>query len=416
MRVLHVVASMDPLQGGISQAIRSLIPELEKQGISNEVVCMDDSAANFLGKDDFPIYTGMRGKGLWRYSNKLIPWLLQYFYRFDAVIVHGLWLYPSYAVHKAHKLYVQSKLSKSKIKSEIPKVYIMPHGMLDPYFQKATDRRLKAIRNWFYWKLLERQLINNADGILFTCEEELRLARKSFRPYNPKKEISIGFGIDMPPTFIPAMRQAFIEHCPELQNRPYLLFLSRINEKKGVDILIRAYEAILSQNHKSSPYLNDSQKCGTTCSKLPVLVVAGPGLATPFGRELQALVQASAALANNVVFPGMLSGDAKWGAFYGCEAFILPSHQENFGIAVVEALACQKPVLISKQVNIWREIEDTGGGIVADDTMEGTKSLIKKWCSLLESEKRLMSKQSQVAYDNYFSIGPPARKLKNELQ
>ena len=290
----------------------------------------------------------------------------------------------------------------------------MPHGMLDPYFQKAADRRLKAIRNWFYWQLLENKIINNADGVLFTCEEELRLARESFRPYRPKKEVNIGFGIDMPPPFTPAMRQAFLEQCPELLNRPYLLFLSRINEKKGVDMLIKSYISVLNKDDTSITYLNDRQEYGEDSSKLPVLVVAGPGLTTPFGLTLQAVAHASGA-GNNIIFPGMLSGDAKWGAFYGCEAFILPSHQENFGIAVVEALACQKSVLISNQVNIWREIETTGGGIVADDTMEGTKFLIQKWCSLPGPEKELMSKQSKVAYNKYFAIGPPAEKLKNEL-
>jgi glycosyltransferase involved in cell wall biosynthesis len=75
----------------------------------------------------------------------------------------------------------------------------------------------------------------------------------------------------------------------------------------------------------------------------------------------------------------MLSGEAKWGAFYGCEVFVLPSHQENFGLAIVEALACSKPVLISNQVNIWREIQDFNAGIVADDTLEGTINLLGSW-------------------------------------
>ena len=75
----------------------------------------------------------------------------------------------------------------------------------------------------------------------------------------------------------------------------------------------------------------------------------------------------------------MLTGHAKWGAFYGAEAFILPSHQENFGIAVVEALACGKPVLISKQVNIWHEIIEGGGGLVEEDTTAGTLRLLESW-------------------------------------
>lgn len=64
----------------------------------------------------------------------------------------------------------------------------------------------------------------------------------------------------------------------------------------------------------------------------------------------------------------MLQGDVKWGAVHGCEEFVLPSRQENFAIAVVEALACGKPVLISDQVNIWREIAEDGAGLVGGDT------------------------------------------------
>lgn len=414
MRLLHVVASMDPSQGGISQAIRSLVPELEKLGVYNEVICMDDSAADFLGKDDFLVHAGAKGKGPWHYSKKLVPWLLLHFHRFDAVLVHGLWLYPSYAVYKAHKHYTRKNSLNSSTAREAPKIYVMPHGMLDPYFQKAADRRLKAIRNWGYWKLLEEQVINTADGVLFTCEEELQLARQSFRPYKPRREINIGFGIDLPPIFTPAMRQAFLEHCPELQSRPYLLFLSRINEKKGVDILIQSYEAILRQNTEFMSN-TDGQSSHLCYSELPILVVAGPGLTTPYGNELLALVNRSDALANKVIFPGMLSGDAKWGAFYGCEAFILPSHQENFGIAVVEALACGRPVLISNQVNIWREIEATGGGLVADDTREGAQLLLQKWCSLSKFEKQLLSEKSRITYDKHFAIGPPARKLEEAL-
>jgi glycosyltransferase involved in cell wall biosynthesis len=76
---------------------------------------------------------------------------------------------------------------------------------------------------------------------------------------------------------------------------------------------------------------------------------------------------------------GMLAGDSKWGALYGCEAFVLPSHQENFGIAVVEALACGKPVLISDQVNIWREIVEDGAGLVEEDTEEGVEKLLRRF-------------------------------------
>ncbi|RZJ93180.1 MAG: glycosyltransferase, partial [Hymenobacter sp.] len=142
----------------------------------------------------------------------------------------------------------------------------------------------------------------------------------------------------------------------------------------------------------------------------PALVVAGPGLDTPYGQRLHQLA-ASLPQAANIFFPGMLTGAAKWGAFYGCEAFVLPSHQENFGIAVVEALACGKPVLISNQVNIWREIEAAQGGLVAADTLAGTKHLLESWYQLAEPARQAMRERAQAGYRQYFAVAPASQKL-----
>jgi glycosyltransferase involved in cell wall biosynthesis len=100
----------------------------------------------------------------------------------------------------------------------------------------------------------------------------------------------------------------------------------------------------------------------------------------------------------------MLSGKAKWGAIYGCQAFILPSHQENFGIAVVEALSCEKAVLISNQVNIWKEIEESGAGIAADDTVEGTIQLLESWFRLSKNQQTDMGLKAGDTYKKYFAI------------
>jgi glycosyltransferase involved in cell wall biosynthesis len=106
-----------------------------------------------------------------------------------------------------------------------------------------------------------------------------------------------------------------------------------------------------------------------------------------------------------------LSGDAKWGAVYGCEALVLSSHQENFGIAVVEALACGKPVLISSQINIWREIQEDKAGLVENDTLEGTTRLFERWNNLSSNRKAQMSYMAQISYQNRFHIKLAAQKL-----
>ena len=267
MNILHVIGSMDPKCGGTCQAIRSSINSLYGQIGIREVVCLDEPNADFLGKDPFTIHALGPGKGPWCYSSKLSPWLDENLQRYDVVIINGLWLYLSYAVCKAFKRLKKQQRKNGRSICKYPKFFIMPHGMLDPYFQRAPDRRLKALRNWLYWKLIEAEVIRSADGLLFTCEMEKRLAREPFRPYKPKKEINIGFGIEAPPFFSDRLCYAFYERCPQVANRPYLLFLSRIHPKKGVDMLIHAYASMTKGSVMSG-------------EQIPQLVIAGPGLDT----------------------------------------------------------------------------------------------------------------------------------------
>ncbi|WP_020213529.1 glycosyltransferase [Flavobacterium rivuli] len=376
---------MNPEGGGPCQGIRNSIPALQKLGVTNEVVSFDDPGADFLKHDSFKIHAIGQPKGPWLHQPELIPWLLENLPHYDAAIIHGLWLYHGYAVNKAMKA-----LSGKNIR--LPKVYVMPHGMLDPYFQKAPGRKLKALRNVLYWKFIESKVINNADGVLFTCQEELLLARQTFSPYRPKKELNVGYGIQAPPAYTTAMDDAFKAACPQLSGS-YILFLSRIHDKKGVDILINAYIALNKDN------------------KLPTLVIAGPGLDTPYGKEMAELAQG-----NTIIFAGMLTGNAKWGAFYGSEAFILPSHQENFGIAVVEAMACAKAVIISNQVNIWREIKEGNGGIVEDDTQQGANKMLKQWLNMSNEQKIEMGLNAQKIYETKFSSEKAAVQLLNRIK
>ncbi|WP_295719201.1 glycosyltransferase [Mucilaginibacter sp.] len=389
MKVLHVISSMDPKTGGVCEAVRIIAGGLQESGIDNEVVCLDEVIFNSNGH--YIQHALGPAKNAWYYSKKLLPWLIENIARFDVVIVHGLWLYHSYAVTKAF-----GRLKKTVPAVKLPRLLTMPHGMLDPYFQRAKGRKIKALRNVIYWGLIEKNTINKADEILFTCETELHLAREPFWPYKPKMETVVGLGVEAPPAYNTAMTLAYNSKFPNIKDSPYLLFLGRINEKKGVDLLINSYQKMVE--HQIA--LTGEGKPNT----IPKLIIAGPGLNTIYGTQLQQLVLASALLNKLVHFPGMLTGAAKWGAFYGCEAFILPSHQENFGIAVVEALTCNKPVLISNQVNIWREIEETGGALVADNTHEGTYKLLHEWSKLSATDKKKMGYNARRCYEKHFAV------------
>lgn len=363
---------MDPEAGGVSQAVNMMVKGSADTGIKHEVACLDEKGAPFLAKYDFIIHAlGARKTG-WAFNPLLLPWLKNNLGDFDFAIVHGLWQYQSYAVLTAIR----------KVKK--PLVYVMPHGMLDPYFQKAPERRLKAIRNWIIWHLIEKRLIRQARGLLFTCEMERQLAGKSFgNSYKPRAEHVVGLGIDEPPVFETGMVERFKKHCGLGGNSRYFLFLSRIHPKKGVDMLVRSYLQLKAAS-----------------DNVPALVIAGPGIETEYGMEIKRLTGEDP----GIFFPGMLIDDMKWGAFYGAEAFVLPSHQENFGIAVAEALACSIPVLISDKINIYGEVKKDHGGLVQADTEEGTCLLLRQWADFSQDQKREMGKNARVTFENNFSI------------
>ena len=174
---------------------------------------------------------------------------------------------------------------------------------------------------------------------------------------------------------------------PGLDGKRLLLFLGRIHEKKGCDLLVKAFAEI----RDIDPSVH--------------LVMAGPdsGEWTPALQKLAGEL----GIADRITWTGMLLGDMKWGAFQASDAFILPSHQENFGIAVAEALGCGLPALISDKVNIWREVEADGAGFVASDTVAGTVASLRHWLELEPSlAGALPGSRYQFERLGYFCVDP----------
>jgi glycosyltransferase involved in cell wall biosynthesis len=98
------------------------------------------------------------------------------------------------------------------------------------------------------------------------------------------------------------------------------------------------------------------------------------------------------------------------------DAFVLPSHSENFGLAIAEALACGTPVLISDKINIWQEIETAQAGLVAPDTLEGTTDLLKKWLNLPQEEQARMRANAVPCFEQNFEVRASAAHLIQILQ
>ena len=283
------------------------------------------------------------------------------------MIVHGIWQYHSFGVWRA-------------LAGTGTPYFVFPHGMLDPWFKRTYP--LKHFKKLLYWPWAEYRVLRDAAAVLFTSEEERRLARESFSLYRCR-EVVVSFGTAAPATNLERAREVFFDAFPNLRGQRLLLFLGRLHEKKGCDLLIEAF----SQVRNSSERIH--------------LVMAGPCAQPEYLRHLQQMATASDGL---ISFPGMLSGEVKWGALSAADAFVLPSHQENFGIAVAEALACGTPVLISNKVNIWREIEADGAGFVENDDLAGTTALLKRWLAASAATRATMRENARKCFANRFEI------------
>lgn len=380
MKILHLLSTIDPRAGGPTEGVRQSGLSLKSMGHEVEVVTLDDPDAPWL--EAFPLTVHALGpsKGNYCMCPRLVPWLREHAARFDAVIVNGLWQYHSYGTWKA-------------LRGIGVPYYVFPHGMLDPWFKRTYP--LKHLKKWLYWPWAEYRVLRDAERVLFTAEEERVLARESFSLYRANEEV-VAFGTNPPPTDASALRAHFLAQHPQLAGKRLILFLGRIHEKKGCDLLIEAFASVRDFDPRAH------------------LVMAGPD-----GGEWQAQLQTLAeklGIADRITWTGMLGGDMKWGAFHASDAFALPSHQENFGIAVAEALGCSLPVLISDKVNIWREVQTDGAGIVGTDTVEGTANMLRAWLTMHPADAAKMRTQALATFTKRFTVDAMSHDLVRVLR
>jgi glycosyltransferase involved in cell wall biosynthesis len=369
-RLLHVVASFAPAAGGTTEAIRKLAQCCVG---AVEVVCLDDPSAAYVQGQSFPVHALGPPQGGYRWTPRLQPWMAENLARFDGVVIHGLWQYHGYG-------------SYGVVRGRLPYV-VFPHGMLDPYFKRAFP--LKHFKKQVYWLARERRMLRDARAVCFTTAIERDASAKTFWPGGWTPAV-VPLGTSEPGGEPSAQREAFLTRFPGLRGRRFFLFLSRIHRKKGCDLLLDAFGRV------------------TVDTDLD-LVMAGPD-----EEGLQPALEAQAArlgIAGRVHWTGMLEGDVKWGALRTAEAFVLPSHQENFGIAVVEAMACGVPVIISDKVNIWPEIARDEAGIVKDDSAEGTYQGMAAFLAMRPEERLQMIRNGVDCFRGRFEMRRSAAAL-----
>lgn len=392
MNVLHVIASVNPEGGGPIEVVKTSAAVLKAQGCRQEILSLDspldpciETAPVLLHAMGIrnPRYLAWRRTIPWLrygYTPHFVPWLKKNAGRYDAIVVHGLWNYAAFGSWRA--------LARSKTP-----YFVYAHGMLDPYFNRTHP--VKAFAKQIMWWFGEGRLVANARQVFFATEEERRLAAKSFWPFRCNARV-VPFGTQDVPANDDGQIAAFRACVPQLGGRRFLLFLGRIHPKKGCDLAIQAFAKAAGRD----PELD--------------LVMAGPGEAG-WGAELR-MAAAKLGIEGRIHWPGMVRGAAKWGAFRAAEAFILPSHQENFGMAVAEAMACAKPVLITDKVNIWREVKESGAGLVANDDLAGVCQLLERFLALPPEEKRAMGRRARQGFIDKFDIGTMGPQLMEALK
>ncbi len=381
MRLLRVIATIDPRSGGPVEGLKRASSVMAEQGVEVEIATLD-APGDYAGEiaalpwKVHPMGPGRLGN--YGYSRRLRAWLDRHVRDYTAVIVHGNWQYHGLAASLACR------------KRGVP-YFVFPHGMLDPWFNETYP--LKKLKKQLYWNWGEHRVLRHAANVLFTCEEERRLARRSFAPYVVDEKV-VGYG-----TRAPRLDEvAAGAGSPERPwgDRPYLLYLGRIQEKKGVDLLVDAYAEVYG---------------GEAPDRRPALVIAGPVQQPAYAQAIRAKGAPA-----DLHWIGNVSAEDKWPLLKGADALALVSHQENFGLVVAEALAVGTPVLLSDKVNIWREVEAGGAGLVRRDDPAGAVDLLRAWKDLPEGRREAMRRAARPTFEEHFDIERATLRLIDHIR
>ena len=381
MRVLQIVPSVSLVYGGPSQMVLGLAEALASEGVGVTLLTTDSNGDVDQPPLDVPLGTPVRQDGYeilyfrcspfrrYKFSLSLLRWLGSHGQEYDLAHIHALFSPISTAAATVARFY------------SLPYI-LRPLGTLDP-----ADLRKKKQLKTIYGSLLERPNLAGAAGVHFTSAQEAKI---SARFGATTEDFVVPLGVKLP-EFQPQAGQGRSKlGIPP--DKPLLLFMSRIDPKKGLDLLIPALGNLLNQGKEFH------------------FVLAGANPQDPqYEKQIQAQIQASG-LANHSTITGFVGGEFKLALLQDADLFILPSYYENFGIAVAEAMAAGTPVVISDQVHIWQEVRDAEAGWVT--TCEVT-ALTEGIRLALQDKEELKAKgeKAQTYAASHYSWGAIARRM-----
>jgi glycosyltransferase involved in cell wall biosynthesis len=325
LRVLHVIPSIGPLRGGPSVAMGTIARALRDAGIEVDVATTNDNDRELL---NVPLGSAVDEGGVryWYFgrtshpyttSTGLAMWLRANAGNYDIIHTHALFSFSTAVAASAAR------------RHEVPYV-VRPLGTLARYGMEQHSFLKRAS-----WMMVERRLLKDAAAVHFTSEAE----REEAERLGKWRSVVVPLGVA---TAEPMTR------APNTNGDVVYLFLSRIHPKKRVDLLLRAFAEIAASGGAR-------------------LIIAGHGEPS-YVAELQKLAL-DLRLQHAVMWAGHVAGRDKQDIIAASHVFVLPSINENFGIAPVEALASGLPVVLSRGVAIHREVEQYQAGLVVDDTV-----------------------------------------------
>ncbi|MBR8835820.1 MAG: glycosyltransferase [Stigonema ocellatum SAG 48.90 = DSM 106950] len=379
IHICQVVASINENVGGPAYSVANLAQALSQQDIDSHLLTLD---YHELGKQ-----TSIGEVTLHSYPAQKIAKYLRGFQphaslalqklastKLNLIHNHGLWMFPN--------LYAR----QAALKNHLPLV-ISPRGMLEPWsLRNSWFKKLPA------WCLYEHRNLKSATAFHATSEQEAQ----SIRKLNLRQPIAIiPNGVNLPNLVIQNNREVLVKAFPELAEKKWLLFLSRIHPKKGLDNLIFVWKNI--------------------CKKFPDwhLVISGPDL-IGYQAELE-LMTAELGLQQNVTFTGMISGKHKASALSNADLFVLPTHSENFGIVIAESLAYEVPVITTKGTP-WQDLERFRCGWWIEDNKQALTDALVEGMEMSGDDRKLMGLRGRNLVETKYAWGAIAKHMAGVYQ
>ena len=366
MKILHVIRDLSNATAGPVYALRGLAEAQIRQGHDVIVQTTDRGDCKVIPEGAEVHLT--RGLGMWGWSREIGASLDRLIPGVDIVHLHMVWDYPIWAAGKSAERHGKPFV-------------LRPCGLLDSWSlaQKGFKKRI-------YMRLFGSH-IRHASAFHFTSEGE-RLGAGGVVG-NAKSIVIPNCIAESMYTNLPA-KTAFTQRFPELSGRRIILFLGRLHPKKQPHLLIDAFAAVKAANSDLH------------------LVLAGPG-EDDYVKRLKSRVK-KLGLDDCVTFTGALQGDAVREAYSAAEIFALPSLQENFGNAMVEAMAASCPVVISRSLDLAPDIANAEAGLLCEPTVEAFAAALQRLLRDGDLRKLLGANGNRMVVDK-FTWAPAAAAM-----